>query len=417
MLMYGIPEYRLPKAVLRKEIGHITRMGVKIRTGVRVGKDTSLADIREAHQAVFIALGSHEGLPLAIEGEEIPGVMEGIRFLRSVALGERRETGKRVAVIGGGNTAIDCARTARRLGAEEVRIVYRRSRAQMPALAEDVAAVEREGIVLDFLVAPERVVPRDGRVSGIECIRMELGPPDASGRPGPLPVGGSEFILPVDTVIAAVGQAPEADFLRESGVSLDRRGMIEHRSGTAATAVEGLFAGGDGAGSKAFVADAIASGKMGAMAIACFFEGRDWEKEFESHRIGKGPSFSFHHFMHPGEDLIDLKHVVPYESLNTTCVPFAKRNENPERMRPRQAVEAFKEVSAGLAPARMEAEIARCFKCGTCTTCDLCFLLCPDISIGKAGSTGYQVKTDYCKGCGVCASTCPRQVIEMGGGQ
>ena len=417
MLMYGIPEYRLPKAVLRREIGSIKRMGVRIRTGARVGTDASLADLRKAHQAVFIAVGSHEGLPLAIAGEEIPGVMEGIRFLRGIARGERTEIGKRVAVIGGGNTAIDCARTARRLGAEEVRIVYRRSRAEMPALAEDVASVEWEGIRLDFLAAPRRAIARDGRVSALECLRMELGPPDGSGRPGPVPVSGSEFMVPVDTVIAAVGQVPEADFVRESGVGLDSRGMIERVPGSAATAIEGLFAGGDGAGSRAFVADAIASGKMGAMAIACFFEGKDWEKELESHRIGKGPSFSFHHFLHPGEDLIDLKQVVPYESLNTTCVPYARRGDNPERMRPQQAVATFKEVSAGLGPARMASEIARCFKCGTCTTCDLCFLLCPDVSIRKAESKGYEVKVDYCKGCGMCASACPRQVIEMGGGQ
>ena len=417
MLMYGIPEYRLPKAVLRREIGYIRRMGVEIRTGVRVGRDASLADIRKAHRAVFAAVGAHAGKRLALEGEELSCVMEGIMFLRSMAQGERTEVGRRVAVIGGGNTAVDCARTARRLGGEEVRIVYRRSRAEMPALAEDVASVEREGIFLDLLAAPRRVISRNGRVSGIECIRMELGPPDASGRPEPLPVRGSEFIVPVDTVIAAVGQTPEADFVRESGVRLDGRGMIERLPGTAATAIEGLFAGGDGAGARAFVADAIASGKMGAMAIACFLEGKDWRKELESHRIGKGPSFSFHHFMHPGEDRVDLKHVVPYESLNTTCVPYADRSDNPPRMRPERGIETFKEVSAGLSPGLMEAEISRCFKCGTCTRCDLCFLLCPDISIGKAGNRGYEVKVDYCKGCGMCASACPGQVIEMGGGR
>jgi NADPH-dependent glutamate synthase beta subunit-like oxidoreductase len=415
MLRYGIPEYRLPKEVLRKEIGYIQQLGVEIRTGVRVGKDASLADIKRDVHAVFIAAGAHGGMRLGIAGEELPGVMEGIRFLRSINLGEKGKTGQRVAVIGGGNTAIDCARTARRIGGREVRIIYRRSKAEMPALAEDVASVEKEGIRIDFLAAPKGLILDKGRLSGIECARMELGSPDGSGRLQPIPIKGSDFIVPADTVITAVGQVPEVEFVRELGLSLSQRGMIEISPENTMTPVEGVFAGGDCAGGKAFVADAIASGKLGAFAISCFLEGKDMKREFQNHRIGTRPSFSFQHFMDPEKDPVDLKGVVPFDQINTLCFPHHARNNNPDPLEPDESIKTFKEVASGLAPARMEDEISRCFKCGTCTQCDLCFLLCPDISIMKDDASGYRVKEDYCKGCSICASTCPRHVIEMRG--
>ncbi len=415
MLMYGIPEYRLPKEILRREIGYITQLGVEIRTGVRVGKDLSFDEIRLNHQAIFLALGAHRGTSLDIEGEGLHGVMEGIGFLRDINLGKTTAIGRRVAIIGGGNTAIDCARVARRAGAQEVTILYRRSRKEMPAPPEDVALAEAEQIKINLLVAPTRIIPENRRVSAIECTRMELGPPDGSGRPRPIAVKGSEFSLPVDTVIAAVGQVPDSGFLRETGLPLDNRGFIES-AGMAATSLDGVFAGGDSAGGKAFVADAIASGKKAALAILCFLQGRDTEKEFEDHRIGSGGSFSFQHALEPEKNDVDLKKIVAFSELNTICFPFRKRNENPDRLKPEERVKTFAEVSGGLDPGRMKEEIDRCFKCGTCTQCDLCFLLCPDISVTKAGQDGYNVKKDYCKGCGMCASACPRHVIEMEGG-
>ncbi len=346
--MYGIPEYRLPKEVLRREIGYIRALGVEIETGVRVGKDVSLADLKGRYQAVFIAVGAHAGMRLGVEGEDLPGVMEGINFLRSVALGEKVEVGKRVAVIGGGNTAIDCARTARRLGAGEVTIVYRRSRAEMPALAEDVAAVEAEGISVRLLAAPERLIAKNGKLTGIECIGMELGAPDASGRPRPVPVEGSGFTLDADTVIVAVGQYPESDLRMELGLSWDKRGMIETSAETGvATNVAGVFAGGDASGTRAFVADAIASGKMGALAIFCYLEGKDVLKELPDHRIGSAASFSFQHFLHPATYPSDLKKVVMLDQLNTICSPLLPRNDNPDRGGAERAG-TFKEVAGGL---------------------------------------------------------------------
>ncbi|HUJ89070.1 MAG TPA: FAD-dependent oxidoreductase, partial [Syntrophorhabdales bacterium] len=313
MLRYGIPEYRLPKEIVRKEIGYIEQLGVQIKTGVQVGRDISLTEIRNGHQAVFIAAGAHGGVRLGVEGEDLPGVMEGIRFLRSSNLGEKVKVGKKVAVIGGGNTAIDCARTARRKGAKDVTIIYRRSRAQMPALAEDVAAVEREGIKIEFLAAPKRLISDGGRVSGIECLRIALGAPDESGRPQPVPVKGSEFVVPIETVITAIGQVPDLEFAGDLGLRLSRRGVIETSPESTATSIEGIFAGGDTAGVKAFVADAIASGKLGALAIHCYIERKNVGEEFQRHQIGDRLSFSFQHFMNPDDYPVDVKKVVPYE--------------------------------------------------------------------------------------------------------
>jgi NADPH-dependent glutamate synthase beta subunit-like oxidoreductase/Pyruvate/2-oxoacid:ferredoxin oxidoreductase delta subunit len=414
MLRYGIPEYRLPKEVLRKEIGYIEQLGVEMKTGVKVGKDITLAEIRNGHQAVFIAAGAHGGVRLGVEGEDLPGVMEGIRFLRSINLGEKIKVGKKVAIVGGGNTAIDCARTARRIGAKDVTIIYRRSRAEMPALAEDVAAVEREGIKIDFLAAPKRLISDRGRLSGIECLRMALGAPDESGRAQPIPVTGSEFVVPIDTLIAAIGQAPELEFARDLGLGLSARGVIEISPENTATNIEGIFAGGDSAGVKAFVADAIASGKMGALAVHCYLERKNPGEEFQSHQIGDRPSFSFRRFMNPDEYAVDLKNVVPYEKINTLCFSHGERTNNPDALTPKESVKSFKEVAGGVDPSQMTAEINRCFKCGTCTECDLCFLLCPDISLVKNGKKGYTVKMDYCKGCSICATSCPRNVIEIG---
>jgi NADPH-dependent glutamate synthase beta subunit-like oxidoreductase/Pyruvate/2-oxoacid:ferredoxin oxidoreductase delta subunit len=416
MLMYGIPEYRLPKEILRKEISYIQQLGVEIRTGIQVGKDISLADIKKEYQAVFIAGGAHGAVRLGVEGDDLPGVMEGIGFLRDINLAKKVKIGKKVAVIGGGNTAIDCARAARRIGAKDITIIYRRSRAEMPALVEDVESLEREGIAIELLAAPTRVISQNGRLSGIECLRMALGAPDAGGRPQPVPVKGTEFMIPVDTIIAAVGQVPEVQFAKDLGISVSKKGVIEISQETGATNIEGIFAGGDAAGTNAFVADAIASGKVGALAVFCFLEGKDMKEEFRGHQIGDRSPFSFQHFIDPEKYPVDLKKVVPYEKINTLCFPHGVRNNNPEQPLSKENIKNFSEVTSGIEAARMQAEIYRCFKCGTCTHCDLCFLLCPDISVVKNGKNGYTIREDYCKGCSICATSCPRNVIEIAGG-
>ena len=212
-------------------------------------------------------------MQLQVEGAGLPGVTDGIRFLQAVNLGTDVKVGKKVAVIGGGNTAIDWARTAKRLGGEEVRIVYRRSRAEMPAAREEIEALEKEGIKIDYLTLPLRFLSYGGILSGMECTLMKLGELDASGRLRPIAILGSEFTMPVDTVIAALGQVTQIEFLKTLGISFTETGIIEIDPRTGATNVEGIFAGGDVVTGAAYVIDAIAAGKKAAGSINRYLRG------------------------------------------------------------------------------------------------------------------------------------------------
>jgi heterodisulfide reductase subunit A-like polyferredoxin len=272
MLQVGIPEYRLPKELVRKEIEYITRLGVDIKTGVEVGRDISLGELRKEFNAIFIGIGAHQGVELKVPGENLAGVLQGVEFLRNVNLGKKVRVGRKVAVIGGGNTALDCARTAKRLGAEEVTILYRRTRMEMPASAEEIDGAEAEGVKIEFLVAPGRFIGNK-KLSKVELVRMKLGAPDASGRSRPVPIEGSEFQMPVNTVIAALGQAAKTGFAKELGVSLSKRGTIEADANTGATNIDGIFAGGDVVTGPAYVVDAMAAGRRAARSIDAFLNG------------------------------------------------------------------------------------------------------------------------------------------------
>lgn len=354
MLRVGIPEYRLPKEILRQEIGYIQKLGVEIKTGVQVGKEITLEKLKKNYDAIFVAVGAHGGMKLGVEGEDIPGVMEGIGFLRATSLGKKVDVGKKVAVIGGGNTAIDCARTAKRLGAEEVTIVYRRSRAEMPASVEEVTAAETEGIKIEFLTTPSRFSADNKKLAKMECVRMKLGEPDASGRPRPIPIKGSEFTIPVDTVIAALGQAPETDFVKQSGVSLSKRGTIEIDAKTGVTNVEGVFAGGDVVTGPAFVIDAIAAGKKAARSIHQYLNGQPLEGE----EPGKEPEkFS-------QEEIEDRKKRFPSRNK-------VEMREGPVKKR----VQDFREVALGYSLEEALEEASRCLAgqiegCIECHECE-----------------------------------------------
>jgi heterodisulfide reductase subunit A len=358
MLRYGIPEYRLPKETLQKDIHYIQRLGVEIKTGVKVSRDISLAEIKNDYQAVFIGIGAQRGLRLEIEGierEDLLGETDGIRFLQAVNLGKKVKVGKKVAVIGGGNTAIDCARTAKRLGGEEVRIVYRRSRSEMPASDEEVAAAEAEGIKLDFLTAPKRILSENDWLSGMECIRMELGEPDASGRPRPIPIQRSEFIMPVDTVIAALGQSVETDFLKEFGLALSKRGTIGVDPVTGATNIEGIFAGGDVVTGAAYVIDAIAAGKKAARTMNQYLQG---EPFFEVKEEEKTPE------------------KLSQEEVTALKRRFPSRNRVKMREAPvAERIKDFREVAMGYHAQEAVQEAIRCLAaqmegCIQCRECE-----------------------------------------------
>lgn len=268
MMRFGIPDYRLPKDILRAEIEEIQNIGVEIRTNTKVDSLEKL--FAEGYNAVFLGIGAHQGLKIGVEGEDDPRVIEGVTFLREVSLGKRVAPGNRVAVIGGGNAAIDSARTALRLGAKEVAIIYRRTRREMPASPEEIDEALAEGVQIHFLAAPSRITSQGGKLE-LECIRMELGAIDASGRRRPEPIKDSEFSMSFDTIIAAIGQRPEIP--PQLDLATGQGNGIQVAPDILATSREGVFAGGDAVTGPASVIDAIAAGRRAASSIDKFLGG------------------------------------------------------------------------------------------------------------------------------------------------
>lgn len=290
MLRYGIPEYRLPKAILDKEIAIIAGLCHDIKYSVSLGKDFTVDSLKaEGYEAIFLALGAWLDQRLRIEGEDLPGVLSGIGFLGDVARGSEVTLGERVAVIGGGNTAIDAARTARRLGAKEVVVVYRRSRQEMPASEEEVRQAEEEGVRIQFLTAPVRIMSQNSRVSAMECLQMALGEPDSSGRRRPEPIAGSEFIVAVDNVIAAIGQTlSTANFDHDSQIALTKRGCIRINEEIMETSIAEVFAGGDCVSGPATAVEAIGAGRRAAIYINKCLNGKSVTPLIKPYNCSKG---------------------------------------------------------------------------------------------------------------------------------
>ena len=273
MLAVGIPEYRLPKDILKKEVEAVARLGVDIRLNTRMDDVESL--LKDGYQAVFIAVGAHRGDKMGIPGEDLTGVYDAIDLLREANLGKKVKVGKRVAVIGGGNSAIDAARVALRKGAETVTVFYRREKKDMPAIAEEIESAEEEGIQLHCLTVPTKILGKNGKVAGLECIRMELKEFDRSGRRTPYPIEGSEYRVDVDTVIEAIGQRPDTSFIGGNGIKIGRGGTIIADPRTLATDRKGVFAGGDALTGPQTVVDAIAAGQRAACSIKRYLQGRE----------------------------------------------------------------------------------------------------------------------------------------------
>lgn len=284
VLVYGIPEFRLPKRILRYEVDNIMGLGVELVLNFLVGKTATIEDLRkDGYSAFFIATGA--GLPyfLGIDGEDLNGVYSANEFLTRINLMRAYRfpeydtpivVGDKVAVIGGGNVAMDCARSARRLGVEEVVIVYRRTESEMPARADEIENAKEEGIELRELVSPVRILGKDGWVSGMECIRNELGPLDESGRPRPVAIKGSEFVMDVDTVICAIGQGPNPLLLRATpGLKLNKKGNVITDE-ECRTSIEDVFAGGDIVTGADTVIKAMGAGKKAARSIHKFLTNR-----------------------------------------------------------------------------------------------------------------------------------------------
>ncbi|KJS15452.1 MAG: 4Fe-4S ferredoxin [Peptococcaceae bacterium BRH_c4b] len=355
MMRVGIPEYRLPKKLVELEINLLEKMGVEIKYNTRLGKDITVQGLMDGgYSAVFLAIGAHKGTQLGVPGEDLAGVIHGVPFLRQVALGEKVEIGKKVAVIGGGNTAMDCARTALRLGAEAVHIVYRRTEAEITALPEEIEEAKEEGVVFTMLTSPKTFHGDGGKLSKMECLQNELGEPDASGRRSPVPVTGSDFFIDVDTVILAVGQQPDVSAIDDTGISKGRGNTIVADKDTLVTGMPGVFAGGDAVTGPKTVIEAVCAGKVAAESIDLYIEGKD---------LKEGRQFG-----------------VPEEEI----APFRFEDEEIPFQEPEHASHAdisarstsFVEVSNGYTLEQAQKEAGRCLNCGVCSECLECEKAC-----------------------------------------
>jgi NADPH-dependent glutamate synthase beta subunit-like oxidoreductase len=275
MFRYGIPEYRLPTPTLMYEINWILSHGVELRCNTRIGKDISFEEIQSRFDAVFIGVGAHAGMKLQIKGEDLAGVVDGVDFLREVNMGNKVDAKGKVIVIGGGNVAMDAARVSWREGFDEVHVLYRRTKKEMPASPWEIEAAEHEGVKFQYLVAPVEVIGENGRMTGLKCLRMELGEPDASGRRRPVPVEGSEFVIEAETLIPAIGQRPQLEFVPEgSDLKITRWNTFSVDRDSFMTNVPGVFSAGDVETGPDIAIRACAGGRKAAEGIKRYIEAK-----------------------------------------------------------------------------------------------------------------------------------------------
>ena len=347
LLRYGIPEYRLPKEVINNEISYMQELGVEIKTDTPVKDLTKI--FNEGFKAVFMGTGAGISQKMGIPGENTPGVLHALDFLRQVNFGVKVSLGNKVAVVGGGNAAIDAARIAQRLGVKEITVVYRRGRAEMPAIPSEIEEMEREGVKIKFLAAPVKVLSKDNKVIGIQCIRMELGTPDASGRRRPVPIKGSEFTIDVDNVIIAIGQGVDKSTLPE-GLDYTNWETLSVDPITLQTNIDGVFAGGDAVSGPADVIAAVAAGKEAAISIDRYLSGQDLKEGRPEVR----------------EKVKDVpkEGVVKKERVVMPTLELGKRGGS------------FAEVELGFDEKTAIEEAKRCLNCAVCSECRECEKVC-----------------------------------------
>ncbi|MBW2603239.1 MAG: FAD-dependent oxidoreductase [Deltaproteobacteria bacterium] len=383
MVRYGIPSYRQPNYILKQEIENILRLGVELECNVKVGVNIPLDQLRHEYDAVFLGPGAQKGLTIDLPGKDAKNVFTGVAFLQQVNTGKWVELGNDVVVIGGGNTAMDCARVAKRLGAN-VSVVYRRTRIEMPAITAEIDEAMEERIMFRYHTNPVKLITDEGRVSGLLCVQMELREPDASGRARPVPISGSEAFIPADTVIMATGQAVDYDGVEIQTV--DKKWIYTNEY--LMTSMEGVFAGGDAVAGLETVSLAIGQGTRAASAIEDYIEGNR-------------------------ESELSQQPVVYSRELNTYYYQPVKRfakEARPIHMR----LKGFKEIYPNFDRDDIIVEAERCFSCGLCFDCGNCYMYCPDNAVKKSTSTGfYEFDYDFCKGCGLCAKECPCHYIKM----
>jgi NADPH-dependent glutamate synthase beta subunit-like oxidoreductase/Pyruvate/2-oxoacid:ferredoxin oxidoreductase delta subunit len=384
MLRYGVPDYRLPPSVLNAEIARILELGVELHTGVEVGVDIPMDELRIRHEILYLGIGAQAGRLLGLPGEEGPGVFTGIEYLGRVNRGESVTVGPRVVVIGGGNTAIDAARMARRAGSQ-VTITYRRTRAEMPAVESEIDQALEEGVSIDFLVAPVRVNRDNGDVSSLTVLRMGLGEPEPDGRRRPVPIPDSEFSIGADTVISAVSQEPDPATLDRVGVGAAGLG-VPHNGELA----PGLLGGGDLFG-PGIAGKAITQGRSAATAVHARLRGLPEPIEDE------------HRMITPTEVALDSKAPIDAAVAGHRSVAEA-------------LAEPTIEVLDTLNEEQFLAEAERCFSCGLCMGCQACWMYCTVGSFTRvAGSSPgnyFALNLNACEECGKCVEVCPCGYLE-----
>jgi NADPH-dependent glutamate synthase beta subunit-like oxidoreductase len=415
VLRYGIPPYRLPRSVLDREIERIISLGITAQVETTAGGDLPWEELR-SFDALFLSVGFQAGKSLLTLKMPGTAVITGLDFLTDPMRWNLEDNTNKTLIIGGGNVAIDAARTLMRIRrgrGSNITVVCPESRDHMPALPEEIAETLEEGLSIVNGWAPYRLQRDGGGLLTLNFRRAEVRVDTKTGNVEITTVGRETRGYPVDTIIVAIGQHMGAESLPK-GIDIQDGRIVTDRFGR--TSLPHVFAGGDVTGGRAFVADAIADGKRGALAISCFLEGRAIEEELQIHGLGQGLSFSIEHSMQCSEvETCDLKTVVNLEQINTLFFSECARRE-PNRLQPEARSKSFDEITRGLEPSAMAEEVSRCFRCGTCIECEICLDFCPDISIFKDTESGiYSFDPDYCKGCGVCSVACPRGVIQMVG--
>jgi NADPH-dependent glutamate synthase beta subunit-like oxidoreductase/NAD-dependent dihydropyrimidine dehydrogenase PreA subunit len=376
ILHYGIPSYRLDKGILADELSRVLR-GIDLKSNMRLGSDFDISHLLE-YDAIFLATGAHISKRMNVKGEDLAGVEAGLDFLKAVNSGAGIDLkGKRVIVIGGGNTACDVARTAYRLGGD-VSLIYRRTEKEMPAFAEEVKELKSEPIKTEFLAAPLRIENNGNGALKVIFTRMKLGQPDETGRARPEPIDGSDFHLNADTVFSAIGEDPDISFFPE--VRIERKDILDF-SGVDRRLSNKLFVGGDILPNPRTVPHAVGSGRLAALKIKAFLEGEIFKKPSHVVEIAGPDDINRAYFTRINAKKWEKDIIVDGRIPDTDA--------------------AVKEAG-------------RCFSCGVCNNCDNCYNFCPDMAVIKTES-GYHVSLDYCKGCGICAEECPRGSLNMEG--
>jgi NADPH-dependent glutamate synthase beta subunit-like oxidoreductase len=405
MLLLGIPRYRLPREIIDREVEMLRNLGVEFSFDTRFGTDITLHQLQsEGFDAFFFAIGAHLSFQLNIPGEkDFPQVIDAIDFLRHVALGDRQPPGKKVIVIGGGNVAIDAARTCLRLGCESVVLAYRRTRAEMPADRDEVEQAQEEGIRFEFLIVPHEIVGSQDQLEGLKCLRAKLVSVEGQDRKFPKVIEGSDFLMEADAVIPAIGQQVDAASLESvAGLDWTRRKTIQVNTATTETGVAGIFAAGDAVTGPATVIEAIGGGKRAAESIQRYLSGMPQPK------MPPVPS---------------RRGRIEWLEVPASTKMTLKRPDMPLLNIDRRRT-TFQQVELGYSENMAREEARRCLRCDICLRCGKCVEICRDKMGVDALQMGYfdfdhPVATDYrvtqerCILCGACATNCPTGAMRM----